>query len=109
MVSLKLWVKKLKFYKKKNILFFLLMILPLMLFSSITLIFFNGYFESFEEYYHQNTSSDITVYTKYDNFQAIHTSLEEDLVNYPYKGFVARSVFSIDVNISIFNPNSQAI
>lgn len=109
MVSLKLWVKKLKFYKKKNILFFLLMILPLMLFSSITLIFFNGYFESFEEYYHQNTSSDITVYTKYDNFQAIHTSLEEDLVNYPYKGFVARSVFSIDINISIFNPNSQII
>lgn len=103
MVSLKLWLKKLLFNKKKSVLLLLFIVLPLVLVCSMTLNFLNGYFIAFEDYSYQNIGSDIRVYSKYDNFQKITNKLKTELNNHPYIGFKAEFPFLLEINLTIFN------
>jgi len=102
MVSVKLWIKKLLFYKKRSLIILLFLILPLILFSSSALNFLNGYFKSFEEYsYIYISNSDILVYSDYSNFKDIDDGLKLELSNYPYRGCIVDYSFSLDVNLTI--------
>lgn len=107
MNNFRLWFKKLKYYKEKKLISLLFIILPLILSYSIILNFFNAYYASFEEYSFQNFSSDISVFTKYDNFQQFHKDIEITLDNRPYKGTLIKSIFPINLNFTTYSSDSK--
>jgi hypothetical protein len=102
---IKIWFKKTKFFGRKNLLVFLYMILPFIIFTGIILSFFNQYHHSFEEFSYQEVGSDIGVYSKNEDFHAINKSLKETLPKNLYQGMVReRYFFMYSKNLSIINP-----
>lgn len=102
-----LWYKKLKFNKKKKFISLFFTILPLVLSFSVVLNFFNTYYASFEEYNFQNTTSDIRVFTQYDNFQQIHNDIETMLNNRLHKGTFIKAPLPLSLNFTIYGSDSK--
>ena len=100
MNKLKFWYKKFKYNRKRKVLFLSFIILPLILSYSIVLIFINTYFLSFEEFTYQNYTSDISVHSKYDNFQQVHKEVVNSLNDNTYKGTFIRAIFPLNINFS---------
>ncbi len=109
--KLKLWYRKLKFHKTRNILLFSFLSIPIILVSSLCLIFFNSYFYSFEEYYYMNIHSDLSVYTynPNQNFTEINRNLNSNLEAFPYKGTVADTIVFKELNFSIYSFNGTYV
>ncbi|MEJ2251504.1 MAG: hypothetical protein P8Y97_17845, partial [Candidatus Lokiarchaeota archaeon] len=108
MISLKIWFKKLRYNKKKSVILFIILILPLILFSGIILNFLNGYFASFEEYTYQNVGSDLSFTTINNDVQGIYRELDKCLNNYPHIGYVSQLPYipETNMNLTVYNISS---
>lgn len=100
----KIWFKKTKYFGRKNILAFLYIILPLLIFNGIILGFFNQYYYSFEEYSYREVGPDIIASSRNEDFQEINHSLEKNLGD-TYEGMLRVRLFFLDsLNLSLVNP-----
>jgi len=95
---LKVWIRKLKYNKKKYLVLFLFMLLPLILLIGTATNFYITYTKGFYEFHDRYIGADIRV-LKYSNetkFSYFNKTLTERLQGTPYKGSVSYTHFYID-------------